>query len=111
VALSKGDCIQTLPKGQTIRDVSLVACTTSHAAQVGATFSPTGSAYPGPKQFEAIIARECPVRLGKAIRRDAPALSWTGYYPELTEWANGDHSIKCLLLAQNGKPLSRSVIN
>jgi hypothetical protein len=110
VALSKGDCIKTLPKGQTITTITLVTCTTPHAAQVGATFSPAGSAYPGSTTYESLIAKECPARLQQVIARDAPPLSWTGYYPELAEWTSGDRSIKCLVIPTDGKPLRRSVV-
>jgi hypothetical protein len=110
VALSKGDCIKTLPKGSTITTITLVNCTTAHAAQVGTTFTPNGSSYPGVKTYENMITTQCPSRLQKVIKRDAPPLSWTGYYPEQAEWTKGDRSIKCLLIATDGKPLTRSVI-
>jgi hypothetical protein len=72
--------------------------------------SPAGSTYPGSKAYESLITKECPARLQKVIVRDAPALSWTGDYPELPERTSGDRSIKCLLISTDGKPLRRSVV-
>ena len=110
VALSKGDCLKTLPKGSSITSITLVNCTTPHAAQVGATFTPNDSSYPGNKAYENLITKECPARLQKVVKRDAAQLAWIGYYPEQSEWTKGDRSIKCLLIAANGKSLTRPVI-
>ncbi|MDQ1289806.1 MAG: hypothetical protein QG622_3372 [Actinomycetota bacterium] len=111
VALSAGDCIQSLPGGRdSILTVLLVDCTQAHEAQVGATFSPTGGPYPGDGTLEEIVRTQCPVRLGPSIAANAPPLSWTGYYPEAEEWDLGDHSIKCLVVNRDGTPLTRSVI-
>lgn len=110
VSLSRGDCVKSLPSGRTVSQVTLVPCGTAHAAQVGATFTPNDSTYPGAERYDVLIRRGCPARLSKVVRSNAPALSWTGYYPESLAWAHGDRSIKCLLLRTDGKPLTRSVL-
>ena len=63
----------------------LTECTRPHLAQVGATFSPTGTGYPGLSRLSAIAGSECPVRLRKALRSGAPALIWRTLIPEKSD--------------------------
>jgi hypothetical protein len=110
IRLSRGDCIVELPTSGEIDGIVLTECTRPHQAQVGATFSPAGSSYPGLDRLGSIARSQGPVRLGKALRAGAPPLIWRMLIPEKSEWDGGDHSIKCLFQAEKGRLLSSSVI-
>ena len=110
IRLSRGDCIVELPSSGRIDDIVLTECTRPHLAQVGATFSPSGTGYPGITRLSTIAGSECPVRMRKALRPGAPALIWRMLIPEKSEWDGGDHSIKCLFQAEKGRLLTSSVV-
>jgi hypothetical protein len=110
IRLSRGDCIVEIPTSGRIDGIVLTECTRPHQAQVGATFSPSGGGFPGDARLSTIARSQCPERVRKAIRPGAPALVMLNLIPEKSEWDGGDHSIKCLLEAGNGRPLTSSVV-
>jgi Septum formation len=98
-SLKSGDCID--PRGQSY---TLVACDSPHVAEVFATFSLTGTAWPGSTAVAAAASSGCSSRLtGYLNPQLAVSLTSTYVYPDPTAWQAGTRTVICEVRAASGE--------
>jgi hypothetical protein len=113
--LRAGDCFQNAagnkPDTGTMTQITAVACTSPHNAQVIALLPVSGSAYPGAAAFEAQAEPGCNAKakadLDRAQLTSSMNLLW--YYPEQEAWTDGQHSITCVV-ADSSQDLTSSLL-
>jgi hypothetical protein len=107
-SLRPGDCINTDAGVAFTR----VACSTPHDAEVFATFSLTGSSWPGTKAVQQDAGYGCGNRLGgylnPALANAALAQAWV--YPNQSAWQASERTVICEVSSSTGK-LTGSVRN
>jgi hypothetical protein len=97
-ALKTGECFD--PQGQSY---SLVSCDSPHQAEVFATFSLSGTKYPGATAIAAQASNGCTSRLtGYVNPQLALSLTSTYVYPDSVAWQAGTRSVICEVRAANG---------
>jgi hypothetical protein len=106
-SLRAGDCINSSPNGLS---VTVLPCTSSHDAEVFATFSLAGSSWPGSAAVQQQAAGGCQGRLAGYLD---PALLNAGLtqeyvYPDETAWKAGVRTSVCEVSSSTG-PLTGSV--
>jgi hypothetical protein len=106
-ALRAGDCINSSPNGLS---VTILSCATPHQAEVFATFSLTGSDWPGSAAVQQQASNGCANRIAGYLN---PALLNAGLtqeyvYPNQDAWKAGVRTVVCEVSAITG-PLSGSV--
>jgi len=98
-SLKTGQCID--PNGQT---ASIVSCSTPHDAEVFATFSLSGSKWPGATAVRAAASSGCSTRLtGYLNPQLAINLSSTYIYPDSVAWQAGTRTVICEVRATSGQ--------
>ena len=98
-SLKTGDCID--PQGQSY---TLVACDSPHVAEVFATFSLAGTAWPGSAKVAAAASSGCANRLtGYLNPQLAVSLSNAYVYPDATAWQAGTRTVICEVRAASGQ--------
>jgi hypothetical protein len=98
-SLKSGDCID--PRGQSY---TLVACDSPHVAEVFATFSLAGTAWPGSAKVAAAASSGCSSRLtGYLNPQLAVSLTSTYVYPDATAWQAGTRTVICEVRAVSGE--------
>lgn len=107
-SLRPGDCINA---GAGLA-FTQVACSTPHDAEVFATFSLTGSSWPGTKAVQQDAGYGCGNRLGgylnPALANAALAQAWV--YPNQSAWQASERTVICEVSSSTGK-LTGSVRN
>ncbi len=106
-ALRVGDCIATLPEGQSVVTVDVVPCASRHAGEVYSTSQLGAGPYPGPGQVDRLSLGRC--------RKDLPAFvgatpGETGFgisylQPTSRSWTLGNRGVTCILHDPSGAPL------
>jgi Septum formation len=106
-ALRAGECINSSPNGLS---VTILSCSTPHEAEVFATFSLTGSDWPGSAAIQQQASDGCANRIAGYLN---PQLSNAGLtqeyvYPNQEAWKADVRTVVCEVSAASG-PLSGSV--
>lgn len=106
-ALRVGDCVSTLPEGESVLTVDVVPCASRHAGEVYSTSQLGAGPYPGPGQVERLSLGRC--------RKDLPAFvggipGQTGFgirylQPTSRSWPFGGRGVTCILHDPSGVPL------
>jgi Septum formation len=97
-SLQTGECID--PQGQSY---SLIACDSPHVAEVFATFTLTGSKWPGDTAVQAQASNGCSSRLtGYVNPQLAISLASTYVYPDPVAWQAGTRTVICEVRASSG---------
>jgi Septum formation len=107
--LRAGECVNSSQNGLS---VTILSCATPHAAEVFATFSLTGSSWPGEAAVQQQASDGCTNRLAGYLN---PALLNAGLtqqyvYPDQEAWQAGVRTVVCEVSSASG-PLSGSVRN
>jgi hypothetical protein len=98
-SLKTGECID--PNGQA---ATIVSCTTPHDAEVFATFSLSGSKWPGTTAVRAAASSGCSTRLtGYLNPQLAISLASTYIYPDSVAWQAGTRTVICEVRATSGQ--------
>ena len=98
-SLKTGECID--PNGQA---ATIVSCNTPHDAEVFATFSLSGSKWPGTAGASAAASSGCSTRLtGYLNPQLAISLASTYIYPDSVAWQAGTRTVICEVRATNGQ--------
>jgi hypothetical protein len=97
-SLRVGDCLETFPAASTA-DLRVTPCTEAHRAEVVATFDPKESAYPGAAALANKAEKGCTRRLPKALAGSGLPLSLGYLYPQESQWALGDRTIRCVVVS------------
>jgi Septum formation len=107
-SLRPGDCINT---GAGVA-FTRVACSTPHDAEVFATFSLTGSSWPGTKAVQADAGNGCATRLSGYLNPAlaTAALAQAYVYPDQSAWQASERIVICEVSSSTGK-LTGSVGN
>jgi hypothetical protein len=105
--LRAGDCINSSPNGLSVTRLS---CATPHEAEVFATFSLTGSAWPGTAGVQQQANSGCADRMAGYLN---PQLLNAGLvqqfvYPNKQAWQAGERTVVCEVSSSSG-PLTGSV--
>ena len=99
-SLKTGQCID--PNGQ--QAATIVNCNSPHDAEVFATFSLSGSKWPGTKAASAAASAGCSTRLtGYLNPQLAISLSSTYIYPGKVAWEAGTRTVICEVQAASGQ--------
>jgi hypothetical protein len=97
-SLQTGECLD--PQGQSY---SLIACDSPHVAEVFATFTLTGSKWPGDTAVQAQASNGCSSRLtGYVNPQLAISLASTYVYPDSVAWQAGTRTVICEVRASSG---------
>ena len=107
-SLRPGDCIDT---GAGVA-FTRVACSTPHDAEVFATFSLTGSSWPGTKAVQADAGNGCAARLSGYLNPAlaTAALAQAYVYPDQSAWQASERTVICEVSSSTGQ-LTGSVRN
>jgi hypothetical protein len=107
--LRAGECINSSPNGLS---VTVLSCATPHQAEVFATFSLTGSPWPGTAAVQQQASSECANRLTGYLNPQLlnAGLTQEYVYPNREAWQAGVRTVVCEVSAASG-PLSGSVRN
>jgi hypothetical protein len=98
-SLKTGECID--PNGQA---ATVVSCSTPHDAEVFATFSLSGSKWPGTTAVRAAASSGCSTRLtGYLNPQLAISLASTYIYPDSVAWQAGTRTVICEVRATSGQ--------
>jgi len=98
-SLKTGACFD--PQGQTY---TLIPCDSPHTAEVFATFSLTGTTWPGSAKVAAAASSGCASRLtGYLNPQLAVSLASTYVYPDATAWQAGTRTVICEVRAASGE--------
>jgi hypothetical protein len=98
-SLKTGECID--PNGQA---ATIVSCNTPHDAEVFATFSLSGSKWPGTAVVSAAASSGCSTRLtGYLNPQLAISLASTYIYPDSVAWQAGTRTVICEVRATSGQ--------
>ena len=97
-SLKTGECFD--PRGQSY---SLISCDSPHQAEVFATFTLSGTKYPGATAIAAQASDGCTNRLtGYVNPQLALSLTSTYVYPDSVAWQAGTKTVICEVRASNG---------
>jgi hypothetical protein len=98
-SLKTGDCFD--PRGQSY---TLVSCDSPHLAEVFATFTLTGTKWPGDAAVQAAASSGCASRLSGYLNPQlAISLSSTYVYPDSVAWQAGTRTVICEVRASSGE--------
>lgn len=98
--LRTGDCVNS-PYGQL---VSVLPCANPHAAEVFATFSLPGKAWPGTTAVATEASSGCGDRLPGYLNPElAVSLTQSFVYPDKDAWAAGTRTVICEVRATSGE--------
>jgi hypothetical protein len=105
--LRPGDCVNSGGDGLSF---TLLSCSKPHDAEVFATFTLTGSSWPGAAAIQQDAGNGCADRLSGYLN---PQLANAGLaqeyvYPDKTAWQDGERSVVCEVSSPTG-PLTGSV--
>ncbi|SDB91752.1 Septum formation [Sanguibacter gelidistatuariae] len=100
--LTVGNCLLSLPTGESIAEVTVVPCADAHDAQVVAAKKFSGEKFPGDAKVIEQTTAICP---GKSITSDtAPeALDFLVWTPSEDSWGEGDRKGLCIAASPDGK--------
>jgi hypothetical protein len=106
-ALRAGECINSSPNGLS---VTILSCSTPHEAEVFATFSLTGSDWPGSAAVQQQASDGCANRVAGYLNPQLlnAGLTEEYVYPNQDAWKAGIRTVVCEVSAASG-PLSGSV--
>ena len=101
-SLRPGDCINSAPNGLS---VTVLSCATPHDGEVFATFSLTGSSWPGDAAVQSQANNGCLSRMAGYLD---PQLANAGlaqeyYYPDELAWRAGVRTVVCEVRASTGQ--------
>ena len=101
-SLRPGDCINSAPNGLS---VTVLSCATPHDGEVFATFSLTGSSWPGDAAVQSQANNGCLSRMAGYLD---PQLANAGlaqeyYYPDKLAWRAGVRTVVCEVRASTGQ--------
>ena len=103
--LQTGDCVSA-PNGQV---VSVLPCTAPHQAEVFATFTLPGSAWPGTAKVQQEAGSGCASRLSGYLNPQlAISLAQSYVFPNKVAWTGGTRTVICEVQAVSGQ-LTQSV--
>jgi Septum formation len=106
-ALRAGDCINSSQNGLS---VTVLSCATPHEAEVFATFSLTGSAWPGSAAVQQQASGGCAGRIAGYLNPQLlnAGLTEQYVYPDQKAWQGGLRTVVCEVSSSTG-PLTGSV--
>ena len=107
--LRAGDCLNSSPNGLS---VTILSCATPHQAEVFATFSLTGSSWPGNGAVQQQASSGCANRIAGYLNPQLlnAGLTQQLVYPNQEAWQAGVRTVVCEVSSASG-PLSGSVRN
>ena len=107
--LRAGDCVNASPNGLS---VTILSCATPHQAEVFATFSLTGSSWPGSAAAQQQASSGCTNRIAGYLNPQLlnAGLTQQYVYPNQDAWQAGVRTVVCEVSSTTG-PLSGSVRN
>ena len=107
--LRPGDCLNASPNGLS---VTILSCATPHQAEVFATFSLTGSSWPGSGAAQQQASSGCAGRIAGYLNPQLlnAGLTEQYVYPDQDAWRAGVRTVVCEVSSTTG-PLSGSVRN
>ena len=98
-SLKTGECFD--PQGQSY---TLVSCDSPHVAEVFATFTLTGTKWPGDAAVQAAASSGCASRLTEYLNPQlAISVSSTYVYPDSVAWQAGTRTVICEVRASSGQ--------
>ena len=98
--LQEGDCVN-MPNGQL---VTILPCDTPHEAEVFATFTLPGTAWPGTAAVRQRASSGCETRLTGYINPQlAISLASSYVFPNKVAWTAGTRTVICEVRAANGQ--------
>ena len=105
--LRAGDCLNSSPNGLS---VTILSCATPHQAEVFATFSLTGSSWPGDAAVQQQASSGCANRIAGYLNPQLlnAGLTQQFVYPNQEAWQAGVRTVICEVSSASG-PLSGSV--
>jgi hypothetical protein len=105
--LRAGDCINSSPNGLS---VTIQSCATPHEAEVFATFSLTGSSWPGTATVQQQASSGCANRIAGYLNPQLlnAGLTQQFVYPDQQAWQAGVRTVVCEVSSSTG-PLTGSV--
>ena len=105
--LRAGDCINSSPNGLA---VTVLSCATPHQAEVFATFSLTGTSWPGSATTQQEAGNGCASRVGGYLNPQllTAGLSQQYVFPDQQDWQAGVRTVVCEVSSSSG-PLTGSV--
>ena len=108
-SLRAGDCLNSSPNGLS---VTILSCATPHQAEVFATFSLTGSSWPGNGAVQQQASSGCANRIAGYLNPQLlnAGLTQQLVYPNQEAWQAGVRTVVCEVSSASG-PLSGSVRN
>ena len=108
-SLRAGDCLNSSQNGLS---VTILSCTTPHEAEVFATFSLTGSSWPGDAAVQQQAGSGCANRIAGYLNPQLlnAGLTQQYVYPDQEAWQAGVRTVVCEVSSASG-PLSGSVRN
>jgi Septum formation len=108
-SLRAGECLNSSQNGPS---VTILSCATPHAAEVFATFSLTGSSWPGEAAVQQQVSNGCTNRLAGYLNPQLlnAGLTQQYVYPNQQAWQAGVRTVVCEVSSASG-PLSGSVRN
>jgi hypothetical protein len=108
-SLRAGDCLNSSPNGLS---VTILSCATPHQAEVFATFSLTGSSWPGEGAAQQQASSGCANRIAGYLNPQLlnAGLTQQYVYPNQDAWRAGVRTVVCEVSSASG-PLSGSVRN
>ena len=107
--LRAGDCVNSSQNGLS---VTILSCATPHEAEVFATFSLTGSSWPGETAVQQQASSGCANRIAGYLNPQLlnAGLTQQYVYPNQDAWQAGVRTVVCEVSSTSG-PLSGSVRN
>jgi hypothetical protein len=108
-SLRAGDCLNSSQNGLS---VTILSCATPHEAEVFATFSLTGSSWPGEAAVQQQVSSGCANRIAGYLNPQLlnAGLTQQYVYPNQDAWQAGVRTVVCEVSSASG-PLSGSVRN
>ena len=105
--LRAGQCLDSSQNGLS---VTVLSCTTPHEAEVFATFSLTGSSWPGSSAVQQQASSGCADRIAGYLNPQLlnAGLTQQYVYPDQSAWKAGVRTVICEVSSDSG-PLSGSV--
>ncbi len=105
--LRAGDCVNSSPNGLA---VTVLSCATPHQAEVFATFSLTGTSWPGSAAAQQEAGNGCASRIGGYLNPQllTAGLSQQYVFPDQQDWQAGVRTVVCEVSSSTG-PLTGSV--
>lgn len=92
-SLQPGDCLNRLNDGS----FSIVACSTSHDAEVYGRFALSGTAYPGDTTIQANVTSGCAALLTSYVNPQYANIGFSQeyVYPDQKAWTEGERTVIC----------------